>query len=429
MKGKRFLPALATLMALGAMTGLTGAAAAQRTPVRRTSAPITITFWNAYNATDNEEKTIVKDIIPAFERSHPGIKVQNVTLPYSAMQQKLLTSAAGGVLPDVARLDIIWTPQLAKLGTLMVQNNLPGFAALSKKVFPGPLSTNLYNGKYYGLPLDTNTTVLFTNTAVLAKHGIKQPPRTMAQFIADIKKMTGGQGKTKTFGYMDGGGTDLWGLVPWISSFGGSVLSPNLKTANGYLNGPKTVRAITTLISLSKAGYITGLLPGANGDLTGLAQGQYAMINEGPWDVPTMQQQYPKVHYKMSLFPAGLGGSRSVVGGEDIGVFNTNPAHEKAAWAFEKFMMSPYAQSLMQAAGQMSTLKNLPPSPVLKGLAYYNVFRKQLNTAVARPSIPNYSQVDTDISNAVTLAAQGKESVKAALDQATQQVDALLASN
>lgn len=429
MKSKRFLPALATLMALGTMIGSTSAAAAQRAPVRRTSAPITITFWNAYNATDNEEKTIVKDIIPAFERSHPGIKVQNVTLPYSAMQQKLLTSAAGGVLPDVARLDIIWTPQLAKLGTLMAENSQPGFAALSKKVYPGPLSTNLYNGKYYGLPLDTNTKVLFTNTAVLAKHGIKQPPATMAQFIADIKKMTSGQGKTKAYGYMAGAGVDLWQLVPWISSFGGSVLSPDLKTANGYLNGPKTVRAITTLINLSKAGYITGLLPGANGSMTGFAQGQYAMIDDGPWDVPTMQQQYPKVHYKLSLFPAGLGGSREVVGGENIGVFNTDPAHEKAAWAFEQFMMSPYAQSLMEAAGQMSTLKNLPPSPVLKGLAYYNVFRMQLNTGVARPPIPNYTQVNTDIGNAVTLAVQNKETVKAALDQATKQVDALLASN
>jgi len=422
MKRNRFL---AVASSLTVMIGLTGVSLPQIAQAA-SSPTITITFWNAYSATDSEESTIVKTLIPAFEKSHPGIKVENVTMPYSSMQSKLLTSAAGGELPDVARLDIIWVPQLAKLGTLMAGNSLPGFAALTKKVFPGPLSTNKYNGNYYGLPLDTNTKVLFSNTNVLKQHGIKQPPKMMSEFIADIKKLTRGKGKSKVYGYM-AGGTDLWNLVPWISSFGGSVLSPNMKTANGYLNGAKTFKAISTLVNLSKAGYITGLLPGANGDMTGLAQGQYAMIDEGPWDVPSMKQQYPKVKYQLSTFPAGAGGSAEVVGGEDIGVFNTDSAHEKAAWAFEQFMMSPYAQSMMESVGQMSTLNHLPNSPVLKGLSYYNVFRKQLATAVARPPVPNYTQIDTDVSNAVSLAVQGKESVKAALDQATQQVDALLA--
>lgn len=399
--------------------------AAQAAP----SSPITITFWNAYSATDNEEKTIVNDIIPTFEKQHPGVTVQNVTLPYGSMQSKLLTSAAGGELPDVARLDIVWVPQLAKLGTLLPEQKMAGWSVLSKRVFPGPLSTNLFNGNYYGLPLDTNTKVIFSNTAVLNKAGIHQPPTTVAQFIADIKKLTHGSGKNKVYGFMDSGGTDLWGLVPWISTFGGSVLSPDGKTANGYLNGPKTVKAITTLVNLSKAGYATGLLPGANGDMTGMAQGEFAMIDEGPWDVPSMQQQYPKVKYKTSIFPKGVGGSGEVVGGEDIGVFNTDAAHEQVAWAFEKFMMSPYAQTMMQAAGQMSTLQHLPNSKELKGLGYFDIFRKQLATAVARPVSPNYSQIDNDISAQVALAAQGKETVKAALDKATQEVDALVASN
>lgn len=390
------------------------------------SSPITITFWNAYSATDNEEKTIVNDIIPQFEKQHPGITVQNVTMPYSSMQSKLLTSAAGGELPDVARLDIVWVPQLAKLGTLLPEQSMPGWKTLSKKVFPGPLSTNLYQGNYYGLPLDTNTKVIFSNTAVLQKAGIHQPPKTMAQFITDIKKLTHGSGKTKVYGFMDGGGTDLWGLVPWIATFGGSVLSPDGTTANGYLNGAKTVRAITTLINLTKGGYVTGLLPGANGDMTGMAQGQYAMIDEGPWDVPSMQQQYPKVKYQMSLFPKGPAGSREVVGGEDIGVFKTDPAHEQAAWEFEQFMMSPYSQTMMQAAGQMSTLKKLPNSKLLKGLNYFNIFRKQLATAVARPVSPDYQQIDNDVSAEVALAAQGKVTVKAALDKATQEIDTLL---
>lgn len=388
--------------------------------------PITITFWNAYAETDSEEKTIVNDIIPAFEKTHPNITVKNVTLPYSQMQSKLFTAAAGNQLPDVARLDIIWVPQLAKLGVLEPQDGLAGFQNLSQQVFSGPLSTNLYQGNYYGLPLDTNTKVLFSNPAVLKAHGITAPPKTMDEFVADIKKATSGSGKNKVYGY-DLPGDSLWQLVPWIQSYGGSILSPDKKTANGYLNGPNTYKAINTLVDLYKGGYITGVLPGATGDIDGLAKGEYAFIDEGPWDIPSMQQQYPNVKYSLSLWPSGSAGSVQVVGGEDIGIFKTDSAHEQAAWEFEQYMLSQSAQSTMQSVGQMSVLKALPAST--GSLSYFDIFRQQLSTAAARPAVPQFTQIEQDIETEVTKAIQNKETVQQALDNATKETDQLLAQN
>ena len=40
--------------------------------------------------------------------------------------------------------------------------------------------------------------------------------------------------------------------------------------------------------------------------------------------------------------PAGKGGSVSVLGGEDISMFQS--ANKEAAWKFMQFMTSPYAQ-------------------------------------------------------------------------------------
>jgi len=39
---------------------------------------------------------------------------------------------------------------------------------MKKAADPGPLSTNLYKGGYYGIPDDTNTQVLFYNKADFA---------------------------------------------------------------------------------------------------------------------------------------------------------------------------------------------------------------------------------------------------------------------
>ena len=52
------------------------------------------------------------------------------------------------------------------------------FQTLADATYPGSLSTNLYKGKYYGLPLDTNTRVLVTSQAALDAAGMSAPPAT-----------------------------------------------------------------------------------------------------------------------------------------------------------------------------------------------------------------------------------------------------------
>ena len=68
-----------------------------------------ITFWHAYGEGGPEVKTLEEEVIPAFEKEHPGAKVKAVTVQYDQLHQKLVTAAAGEALPDVVRSDIIAT--------------------------------------------------------------------------------------------------------------------------------------------------------------------------------------------------------------------------------------------------------------------------------------------------------------------------------
>lgn len=90
----------------------------------------TITFWHTYNQDSDENRTLVEKVIPAFEKANPGIKVKAQAIPYPDFRQKLLTSIAGGTVPDVARIDIIWSPEFANLGALEKLDGYPGFATL-----------------------------------------------------------------------------------------------------------------------------------------------------------------------------------------------------------------------------------------------------------------------------------------------------------
>ena len=78
----------------------------------------TVTFWDAYSAGGGEVKTLDNVIIPGFEKTHPGIVVKDVSVPYDDLHQKLVTAVAGSQLPDLVRSDIIWVPELAHLGVL-----------------------------------------------------------------------------------------------------------------------------------------------------------------------------------------------------------------------------------------------------------------------------------------------------------------------
>jgi multiple sugar transport system substrate-binding protein len=384
----------------------------------------TITFWHAYatNAASPELQRLTKIVIPQFEKLNPGIKVVQVPFDYNSLQQKLTTSAAGGTLPDVIRSDIAWVPQYAKLGVFApLDQAMPDFKSLAKVTYPGSLATNYYKGHYYGLPLDTNTRVEMYNEQALASAGIASPPHSFADLRKDALKL-----KAKGIYMFADSGTGGWNVLPWIWSGGGSLTNPTYTKATGYLNSPKTVAAVQLLVDLYKEGAIPSLMTGDQGAIgteQGLATGKYATILDGPWMFPIFRSAYPEFKLQTSLVPTGVGGSVSVVGGEDI-VMTKSSNHQQAAEQFIRFMLSPWVQTQMAHAGQMPVRTDVTKQ-LTKINAYYAIFEKQLKTARPRTPSPNWPQIDTILGNAVATAMKSGNT-QAALDSAAHQIDGLL---
>ncbi len=404
------------------------AASANSTSVPPTSsAPVTITFWDAYNA-QVEVPYMNKTIIPEFEAQHPNIKVQEVNVPYNQFNQKLITAIAGGSSPDLARVDIIWTPQFASMGALVpLDQSMSDFSTFKGAVFPGPLSTNSWQGHYYGLPLDTNTRVLIYNKDIFSQAGIANPPTTMDEFSADCAKI-------KALGpnhycFADGG-TYGWAVGPWIWSFGGAFTDPTLTKATGYLNGPQTVAAYTFLKNAITNGYVdpAGFTGGNVDTYGGLAKGEIAMVTDGPWFPSIFDKQFPNVKYGMAPFPSGKSGSISVVGGEDIVEFQESK-NKEAATEFLRFMLSADTQIKMAALGDMPVLTAADQAANLSKMPdYFNVFFTALKTAQARTPTPVYNQMETIFADAGTAIFSGKADVQPALDDAAAKIDKLLAT-
>jgi multiple sugar transport system substrate-binding protein len=381
--------------------------------------PVTITYWHTMS---DPETAKLDEVIAAFEAANPGIVIEPTRYAYNDFKPALLTALAGGEAPDTARLDIAWVPEFADQGVLMqLDGAMPGFDDVKAKVFPGPLSTNFWKGHYYGLPQNTNTQVLLWNKADFEAAGLSAAPKTLAEFAEVACKLSKGE---EQYGYALGG-TYFWAPAPIFYAMGGKVVDENITTASGYVNGPESVAAFTMLTDLYNQGCVSpNLLGGGIGTADGHATGLYAMIIDGPWMVDIYKGTYPDFAVNFVPIPTGSNGATSsVVGGEDLVIFSATQNAE-AAMKWAAFLLSEDAQKMMASVGVMPTLAGLAGDPAMP--EYFAVFMEQLKTAQARVPHPKWGDMDGAINNAFQRMLRGEQDVQAALDQAAEEINALL---
>jgi multiple sugar transport system substrate-binding protein len=385
---------------------------------------VTLAFWHTYNEDSSENKMLTQTLIPMFEAKFPNIKIESFTKQWPDFMRDLTTQIAAGVAPDLIRSDIVWVPQLADMGALVpLDSAMPDFNELKNAMFPGPLSTNLWKGTYYGLPLDTNTKVWIYNPDMYAKAGIQNPAASISDLLNECQAFKSVYPNAYFLASSD---VLAWSITPWIWSMGGEILSPDLTTATGYLNGPKTVAAYELYLKLFQEGCIAPLVLGNGEDAyAGLAKDLYASRDDGPWTYPIVDGQAQGKKLSAVLFPAGEAGSIDVVGGEDIVLFKQSK-HPQEAMEFIRFMVSEEAQLKMAEVGVMPVLSSLAEADAIKNNPTFPIFMEQLKTSKARPSLPQWNEIDTIIGDAGQRILREEMTPQQSLDQAAAEIDKLI---
>jgi multiple sugar transport system substrate-binding protein len=417
MRKKVLISSIAGLAALGLLTGCTGGGGGAPAPgedVCSSDTPTEITFWHTYSTDSPENDQLNNKVLPEFAKECPGVKVDAVVMPYDGLHDQLIAGVSAGGLPDVMRMDIIWTPEFADLGALAQVDKLDGYADIAKSVLPGPLSTNAYDGGHYGLPLDTNTQVYVYNTSL-----VDQAPATFDELTALAQQLKG-QGKYA----LAIGGAGPWNVLPWFWSAGGKVTNDDYSKASGYLDSAASVKALQWLVDFNSAGLLGPSSVGGTPDSWGgFSGGDYAALTDGPWLVATFQADMDLAEAKV---PSGPGGSISVVGGENLVMFATS-SKQAAAWEFEKFMLSDFAQEAMAEVGQLPVTQSALKSPAVTDVPYLAAYVDQLQNAQARTPVPAWPQIDSILTDAFGAALRGTKPVEQALSDAAAQIDPLLA--
>ncbi|WBL14597.1 extracellular solute-binding protein [Sutcliffiella sp. NC1] len=384
-----------------------------------------IEYWHTYS--DQEEVVLTDKIKPMFEEAHPDIELKLTRMPYEGLKQQVIAGVSGNAAPDLMRMDIVWTSEFAQIGALQDLSGYEGFENVKNSVFEAPMATNFYDGKYYGLPVNTNTKIAIYNKQLLEKAGLSEAPETMDELVkaAEAAKTVGSKGGIGV------GGSFAWGFLPYFWSLGGTLTNDVFTQFDGYINSPESIAAVETMAGWHNDGLTApSILGGEPGTWDGMQNHEYLMIDDGPWFFSILMNEEGNKFDALNdtvrgLIPAGDGGSRSVIGGENLVIF-ANSKHPEEAWTFAKWMLTEEPQKLMAETGLIPTNIDAANDPAFLENPFIQEYVTQLETALPRTPIPQWSEIEAVINLNFEKVIRGEMDAKAAMDDAARQAEALL---
>jgi multiple sugar transport system substrate-binding protein len=401
--------------------------------------PVELTMWMGYTPPPPEDEALenisLQAIVDQFNAEHEGDI--HVTMQYVNSDnalQKATVALQGGQAPDISYQYGTNMPQLA---------TSPQLADLSERVsdpafdwndfFEGERAVATVNGKVYGIPALVDNLAIVYNQDLFAAAGVPEPTPdwTWDDALAAAQAIT--DPDTKTFGLVfpaDGSETTVWEYIAMLWAAGGDIL--NADNTEAIFNSAEGVRALSVLQQAQQDGSLyLDFRPdsGKYGQL--FNSGKVGMVITGPWDLSS----FPDVNYGVQVMPSfDPGGSHETIAGPDNWViFDNGPERVDAAWEFLTFLVSP--DIVLQDALITS---HLPIRASVQDMPGFSEFETKFpgvgdfaanleNVKKARPQIPQYPQVSSFLGQAIVSVLLGEAEPQAALDQAAEQANGVLA--
>lgn len=426
------LTVAATLVALAATACSSSAgSSAKSTPSSAAGAPsaaattatsggdekATISYFTFSAAPDHIND--LNNIVKAFEQENPNITVKVQTAAYSDYFTKLSTQLAAGSAPDTFELDYQDFVNYASSGSLL---SLAGANAAAYT--PSSLKAFNYQGAQMALPESFSTVLLFYNKALFDKAGVAYPNSswTWKDEMDAAAKLT-----NKVAG--------VWGLYQPVSynefykaldQAGGSFL--NADGTQATFNSDAGVAAANWLIN--KVGKtmptLTQIGNTPDFDTNLFKNNKLAMWINGNWQFTGLAKM---PDWDVIVEPGDKAKASAVFFNGVAAAKNTK--HPAAALKWLTFLSSSQASvktrvdsawELPPVSDTSSESSYLTATPPANRQAVFD----SLEAPSLGPVIAKQQQMQDIVNNALQNAANGRASVKDALDSAAAQVTALL---
>ncbi len=303
--------------------------------------PIEIEFWHAMSG--GHEKALDK-ITNDFNESQDKITVKLVNQgSYNDLSTKNMAAAKAKNLPVLTQAYEDWITEylendlVADLTPYVTHPEI-GFSDNELKDIVEVFSEmNVWDGKYYGMPFNKSTRILFYNVDYLEAAGV-EPPTTWDELYTVAEKLTGKKDGKNVIGLGLENSVTLE-FNQWVHQAGGVYFDEESKQFK--MNSPEGKEALEFVYGMiedgiartaGEDGYMSE--PFARGDV-GLYIGSSAGI---PYVAAPAEEN--GVNWAATVLPAGKKAATPFAG-TNVSVFSSATDEEKfAAWEYIKFLIN-----------------------------------------------------------------------------------------
>jgi N,N'-diacetylchitobiose transport system substrate-binding protein len=370
----------------------------------------------------------------AFKAAHSDVEVDVQYQTWGSHLAKFDAALAGGDAPDVIELG----------NTEMTKYMAAGaFKSLNQSAFPnnktwlqGLKGSCQFNGKLYGVPYYAGARAVIYRKDQYRAAGIKGTPKSLAQFVANGKKLMKKYGKDGAYSALYFPGKYWLASMSFVYDYGGQIAVRKGGKWKGTLNSPRAIAALTQLKS------IVGSLSRANktGDEANpqqalvFAKGKVGSFIGNGWEWPYALDEklgnpalsnsmgaYPMPsHTKGKFMPTFLGGS-------DLAVPVTTKNQALAVDWIKAFTSTAAETEIAKTGNIANTTKLLALNASNPKLA---PFARAAKYSWFVPTSPNWANVENAdvIQNMLVKIFTGRASVKAAANSASSQITRILNS-
>lgn len=372
-----------------------------------------LTLWS-YQEGDSPK--VLQQMIADFNASQDKVEVVYEFVPFATFKQKLTVSVMAQDMPDIVIIDNPDNASYAALGAFAdLSGQVAGWEG-KDKFYPGPWKSTMYNGKQYGIPMDSNCLALYYDKKALKDAGVKVPT-TWKELRAAARKLTTGT----RFGLAISAPKTEEGtfqFIPWLLSTGADVTK---------VNSPDAVKSLAFLRSLvSDKSMSPEVINWTQQD----GQKQFsahkaAMIINGPWNIGSIKRDSPEIDFGLALIPRDKQFS-SVLGGENIAI--TRTADLAAAWTFVSYFTSKEIENKYNAlTGTFPSRSDaIAVNDVWTKDPTLATFLEEMKYAMPRGPHPRWPEISNALSEALDKGLLGVAAPQAALDDAQAKIDQVL---
>lgn len=287
-------------------------------------------------------KTLLEDeLLPQFYEEYPDVEVNIDYTAYSRLNEKMTTSIASGLVPDVMIMGVGWVEGFAENGVLADLGEY-GITAegLAETTNDRVVEAGIYKDNLYAVPIMLDARMGVARMDILEEAGYDAPPSTIEELremsIALTERDAGGQMTRAGFDLMSNDVRQVY--ATFLFSQGGTLFNEdNTEPAFNSPEGVEALEIMTDLINVDKVEEIGW--SSTDAVVNPLINGRAAMglAHNNLWT--QAQEADPTVmeHLQPFLIP---GESPSMMLGGSLATMSSRSQNPEAAAALLDFLTS-----------------------------------------------------------------------------------------